>query len=77
MELSGLIYTCSAGETYDSIALALYGDEKHASALLGANPELCRKMVFDGGETLRIPVVEVPETGRDAEFAPIKAPWRS
>lgn len=76
MELSGQTYKCSAGETFDSVSLALYGDEKYASALLMVNPELCRKSVFEGGEKLLIPVVELPEDGRDSEYAPSRAPWK-
>ena len=52
-------YMCAAGETFDLAALRIYGDEKFAQALLGANPELCRVLVFNGGEVLRVPEVEV------------------
>lgn len=76
MELSGFTYQCSAGETFDSAALVLFGDEKHASALMIANPRLCHKSVFDGGELLTVPVVELPEDGRDSEYAPFRAPWK-
>ena len=30
MTLSGRVYVCSAGETFDSVALAIYGDEVFA-----------------------------------------------
>jgi hypothetical protein len=77
MEMSGLEYTCSAGESFDSVALVLFGDEKHASALLMANPELCHISVFTGGEALLIPVVELPEEGADeSEHIPARAPWK-
>lgn len=76
MELSGLTYQCTAGETFDLVALILYGDEKYAGELMIANPALCTRAVFSGGEALLVPVVEVPEDGRDSEFAPVQAPWK-
>ena len=60
MMLSGLGYQCASGETFDQVALKLYGDEKYASDLLNANPALCGRVVFDGGEILTLPVVETP-----------------
>lgn len=71
MILSGQTYICSAFETFDSVALILYGDEKYAADLLNANPEHCRKPVFEGGEELRVPVVEISDT-----TAPTIAPWK-
>jgi len=76
MILSGQGYRCSAGETFDSAALAVYGDEKYACELLTANPEYCTKPVFSGGETLRLPVVEIPEDESENIYAPAKAPWK-
>ncbi|MGI6234431.1 MAG: tail protein X [Christensenellales bacterium] len=73
MELSGLTYQCTAGETFDLVALILYGDEKYAGELMAANPALCTQVVFIGGEQLQVPVVEVPE---EDEAAPAKAPWK-
>ena len=52
MTLSGQGYRCSAGETFDSVALAVYGDEKYACEILNANPALCTIPVFRGGEIL-------------------------
>jgi len=77
MTLSGYAYTCSGGETFDSIALSLYEDEKYASELMCANPEYCMVAVFKGGEQLYLPVIEVPESSED-EMAtePEKAPWK-
>ena len=77
MELSGYAYTCSAGETFDSVAGVLYDDEKYAAELLNANPEYADRLVFTGGETLYIPVVDVPETATDETVTePERAPWR-
>ena len=74
MTMSGLIYVCSAGETWDSAAYAIYsGDESRAAELMCANPGilLTGKSVFTGGEELKIPVVEAAEAG-----AWETAPWR-
>lgn len=76
MTLSGKGYHCSAGETFDSVALAVYGDEKYAADLLGANPSLCQIPVFTGGETLLLPVVVVQEDLYMPEKMPDVAPWK-
>ncbi len=73
MELSGYGYTCAAGETMDSVALDIYGDEKYAAELMAANPEYTGQAVFFGMEKLRLPVVEVQ--GQTAE-EPTEAPWK-
>ena len=54
----GYEYLCSAGETFDSVALAVYGDEKYVAELMAANGEYLQRMVFSGGERLVL-----PETG--------------
>lgn len=76
MKMSGQAYVCSAGETFDSVALALYGDEMYASDLLCANPDLCRIPVFTGGEILLLPVVEIPEDESTMPYMPATAPWK-
>ena len=72
----GLTYTCSAGETFDGIALALYGNERLVYELLAANPSLCHMSAFQGGEILLIPIIVAQEdelnTGRGADAAPWK-----
>ncbi len=73
MIFSGNGYRCSAGETFDSVALAVYGDEKYAAELLCANPALSTKLVFSGGEMLLLPVVEIQTTG---DISPATAPWK-
>lgn len=75
MTLSGHKYKCKAGETFDSVALTVYGDEQYACELLSANPLNCRTMVFTGGEELELPVVEIPEKTRGTNM-PAKAPWK-
>lgn len=77
MELSGYQYACAGGETWDSIALEVYGSEKYAADLLCANPEQCRKAIFTGGETLYLPLVEMPEAETDEfDTSPATPPWK-
>ena len=74
MTFSGTNYLCAAGETFDTVALAVYGDEKYAADILCANPALCLKTVFSGGELRDLPAVEIPEEGE--ETMPAAAPWK-
>lgn len=76
---SGLTHTCTAGETFDSIALTEYQDEKYAADLLCMNPEYCRITTFVGGEILLLPEITVPENEIDGEYdpgIPITPPWK-
>ena len=78
MKRSGYVYMCSGGETHDSIAREVWGDEKYAAELHTMNPEYDRMMMFLGGEALYLPVIDLPAT-EDAAAAvagPEKAPWR-
>lgn len=74
-ELSGYVYRCSAGETFDCIALAIYDDEKYAADLMNANPDYVHKAVFSGDEEIALPVVEKPD-GEESGNAPSVAPWK-
>lgn len=76
MILSGQTYKCVSNETFDSVALNVYGAEKYACELLCANPSLCNITMFTGGEVLQLPVVEVSENEDGEEYAPTKAPWK-
>lgn len=75
MILSDTQYLCAAGETFDSVALSYYGDEKYAADILCANPPLCLIPIFSGGELLDLPVVDMPED-EDEEYMPQTAPWK-
>lgn len=58
-------YTARQGDTYDLLALQAYGDERMAHIISQANRDMMDVLVFDGGESLRIPIVEriaAPET---------------
>ena len=77
MTLSGYAYICAAGETFDSVARAVYGDENYAAELLCANPEHAGKMTFDGSEELYLPSVVLPDKEQGSTAAETaKAPWR-
>lgn len=67
-------YLCSAGETFDSVALALYGDEKYAAELLGRNGEYAGKLIFSGGE--RLTLSEIEDTADRTGAAMETAPWK-
>lgn len=76
IEYSGQEYICAANESFDSIALQVYDDEKYAADLMNANPDYCGQTVFNGGEVLRLPVVVVPEDNDETELANTIAPWK-
>ena len=76
VELSGYLYRCSAGETFDKVALNIYDHEKYAADLMNANPGYVRRAVFRGDEVLSLPVVEIPENENENEYAPSTAPWK-
>lgn len=80
MTFSDYTHICAAGETWDMVALVEYGDERRMVELMAANPEQGRKAVFDGGEELRLPVVEVVETSSPdsstGTAAPEAPPWK-
>ena len=78
MTLSGTLYQCTAGETFDSVALEVYGDEAYAYELMSANPEDTTIPIFEGGELLDLPVIEIPDDDEEEqeEFVPTTPPWK-
>ena len=53
------------GDTFDSLALYYYNDEKLASTIIQANPDHCSTLIFEAGVSLAIPdvsAVTMPET---------------
>ncbi len=76
MKRSGYEYHCAAGESWDSVALEVYGNEKYAADLLRVNPGLCHKTIFTGGERVRLPVIEVASDGGQV-YTPANAPWKN
>lgn len=55
-------HTAKAGETFDSLALAAYNEETMSTYIIRANPDLVDLLVFEGGEQLKIPILEKVET---------------
>lgn len=51
-------YTARQSDTFDMLALQAYGEERMAHVIAKANPDYMGVLVFDGGEPLRIPIVE-------------------
>ena len=76
IEYSGLEYHCAANESFDSIALAIYGDEKYAPDLMNANPDYCGATVFNGGEVLQLPTLEIAASNDETQLANTVAPWK-
>lgn len=53
------------GDTFDSLALEFYDDEKQTKLLYDANPDYCDVLIFPADVTLQVPIVEgsdLPET---------------
>lgn len=58
-------YTTIQGETWDQIALKVYGEERHADFLMESNYALLDTLVFSAGIVLNTP--ELPEE-RDGDL---------
>lgn len=59
------IYITVEGDTFDSLALLFYDDEKLASMIIQANPDCCDTLIFEAGVSLTIPeaaAAVLPET---------------
>ena len=63
-------YTTVSGDTWDLIALKVYGSELKADWLMQNNPELIHIVRFDSGTVLSTP--ELPEEKR-GDLPPWKA----
>jgi hypothetical protein len=69
--LDVLEYNTKAGDTFDTIALELYNEERMASVLMQYNRDEIGTLVFGAGVKLRLPVFD---RAADVDTAP---PWRS
>lgn len=59
------IHYTAEGDTFDSLALRYYYDEKMASAIIRENPDHGDTLIFEAGVPLTIPDaadVTIPET---------------
>lgn len=63
-------YIARQGQLWDQIALEMYGTEMKASFLLEHNQELTDILIFEGGERVRVPIIEESETLQSLP------PWR-
>jgi len=68
--LGYIAYTTAEGDTFDTLALSAYNEERRASDILAANPDYCDVLIFDAGVKLRIPVCDTAATPQTLP------PWR-
>lgn len=54
------IYTAKGGDTWDRIAFLIWSDESLMHLIIRENPHLANVVIFEGGEQVRIPVIEEP-----------------
>ena len=69
-EVGFFTYTAKAGDTWDSIAFMAYKIERMAHYVIQANPKFIDVLIFEGGEVMKIPIVDELE---DTATLP---PWR-
>jgi phage tail protein X len=51
-------YETQEGDTFDSISLDFYDDEKYASSIMQRNPDCINYLVLPAGIDLIVPVLE-------------------
>lgn len=77
-----MIYTCSQGDTWDSVAFKVYNNEFLFPQIMDANRPFADMVMFEGGEKITIPdkvyiennLVSTPwQTGNTIKI--IEAPW--
>ena len=55
-------YTTREGDTFDALALDMYGDETLSHYIIQFNPDYADVLIFDACVRLRLPIVENVET---------------
>lgn len=63
-------YTTREGDTFDALALEMYGEENLAHYIIEFNPDYADVLIFDANVALRLPIVE------DVELPDTLPPWR-
>ena len=63
-------YIARQGQLWDQIALEMYGTEMKSSFLLEHNQEMTDILIFEGGEKVRIPIIQ------ESELITSLPPWR-
>ena len=57
-----ITYVTGEGDTFDELALDMYGDEKLAHYIIEYNPDYADVLVFEANVELALPIIEDPET---------------
>ena len=55
-------YTTREGDTFDALALEMYGEETLAHYIIEFNPDYADVLIFGANVALRLPIVEEEET---------------
>ena len=55
-------YTTREGDTFDALALEMYGEETLAHYIIEFNPDYADVLIFDANVVLLLPIVENVET---------------
>lgn len=63
-------YTTREGDTFDALALDMYGEETLAHYIIEFNPDYADVLIFDANVALRLPIVD------DVEMPDTLPPWR-
>lgn len=63
-------YTTRAGDTFDSLALQLWNNEKLAHHIITFNPDYSDVLIFEANISLRLPIIE------DIKVSETLPPWR-
>lgn len=63
-------YTTREGDTFDALALEMYGAETLAHYIIEFNPDYADVLIFEANVAIRLPIVE------DAELPDTLPPWR-
>lgn len=63
------IYIAQRGATWDRIAFETYGDAFLMDDIINANPSLSSILVFEGGESVKVPVRQSDPVIR------VQTPW--
>ena len=64
------VYTTRDGDTFDALALAMYGDERLSHRIIQFNPDMADVLIFGSNVTLKIPICE------DVNTPETLPPWR-
>ena len=55
-------YITREGDTFDALALEMYGEETLAHYIIEFNPDYADVLIFEANTALRLPIVENVET---------------